>query len=172
MPQITGYPSGSGELDPTVRRASATFKPQPCSLGFMQSDGFNEYLYVQAGAAISAGQAVKITSPPAGTLLVGNSGQANAAVAFVSVVPTAAAVNQPMIGVANVAFNSGDWGYIIIRGIAQALVNAAVTAGVVLVSDAAGAGQLNTAAATDLAGAKACTALTAASGGLAFVYLQ
>lgn len=159
MGLITGYPSGSGELDPTHRVASTG--KQLCALGFWNSDGLgNEYIYVQAGAAIPINSCVKLAA---------------SATPYAAVIQTTAAAGQPIFGVATAAFSfgtGGDFGFIQIRGVCNALANAAVVAGNLLVQDSTTAGQLQLATATDLAGAKAVHCLVAPVSNVASVLLQ
>jgi hypothetical protein len=110
----------------------------------------NIYMFVQAGAIIPINSAVTLN------------GALNQAIAT-------SAAQQLVVGVADTAFASGDSGWIMTDGVVVALVNAAVVAGNLLVSYAT-AGSLQLAAATDFV-SRGAMALTAASGGLATIYL-
>jgi hypothetical protein len=93
----------------------------------------NTWTYVKAGAAIAAKNAVMCNG---------------SALGWDDVRPTSAA-NQAVVGVADLAFASGDYGFIQTDGIATALVANSTAVGSLLVSSAV-AGVLALAAATDL----------------------
>lgn len=106
----------------------------------------NEYAYVKAGAAISQYEAVKFNGSTLG---------------WDDVRKTAAA-NEVVIGVADAAFASGEYGFIGVRGVFTVKVVAATAAGSALVSSST-AGTLALAVATDLAGQKGAVALATGS---------
>lgn len=111
----------------------------------------NEYTAVKAGATIAVNTPVRL-----------NAG-------YGDVRPTSAA-QQGVIGVANAAFASGDFGWLLTRGQVTCAVVAATPINSLLVTGAV-AGTLEVADATDFAGARGIVQLSAESGGLATVLL-
>lgn len=114
-----------------------------------------EYIYVKAGAAIAQYDACR---------------HAGSALGHDDVRPTSAA-NQLVVGVADTAFASGEYGFIQSRGVAICKVVAATAAGSLLVTNGT-AGTLALATAAELAGASAASAnVTGVAAGSA-VYLK
>lgn len=104
------------------------------NVGFRTQDDIgNEYVYVKAGAAIAANAAVRFQG---------------SALGYDDVRETSA-VNQPVIGVATAAFANGEYGFILVRGIASVKTSGAVAVNVALSSSAV-AGQLAAYAAADI----------------------
>lgn len=94
----------------------------------------NEYTYVKAGAAIAANDAVRMNG---------------SALGWDDVRPTSAA-GQQVYGAATAAFASGDYGYVLTRGVATVKVVVATAAGSPLMTNAT-AGTLVIADATAIA---------------------
>lgn len=137
MPNLSGLPTGA----PVDTENRSTTAQLPIGSVHYDRNG-NEYTYVKAGAAIAQYDAV----------LFGGS-----ALGFDDIRPTSA-VNQVVVGAATAAFASGEYGFILTRGVATVKVVASTAAGSPLVSSAT-AGTLALAVATDLAGAKSAVAL-------------
>ena len=98
FPFPQGIAGGSGFSESSNRSQTQTGK-----LGATAIDPItnNIYMYVKAGAAIAATDAVRFQG---------------SALGFDDVRPTSA-VNQPIIGIADVAFASGDYGWILVNGV-------------------------------------------------------
>lgn len=143
---MNGYPVS----DSTYRTQSAS----AIALGTTAVDPKtgNIYQFVKAAGVIPINSAV--------TLGTG---------ALLNTIVATSAANQLCMGVADTAFANGDSGWVMTDGVVVCLVNAAVAAGNLLVTFAT-AGSLQLAAATDFV-SRGIQAMTAASGGLATVYL-
>lgn len=113
----------------------------------------NEYTYVKAGADIAQYDAVRF---------------AGSATGYDDVRPTSAA-GQVVIGAATAAFTSGQYGYILTRGVATVKVVVATTAGVALVPNAT-AGTLAVAQATDTTFSNAVALVTGVAAGSAVAF--
>jgi hypothetical protein len=110
----------------------------------------NEYIYVKAGASIAQYDAVRFSG---------------SALGYDDVRPTSA-VAQVVLGSADAAFASGDYGFILHKGIGTVKVAVGTAAGSSLVSSAT-AGTLAIAAATDLAYRPAVALVTGVAAGSA-----
>lgn len=122
----TTFPCDSADRSTTAK----------CPLGTRAWDASgNEYVYVKAGSAIGALQAVEF---------------AGSALGFDDVDPTSAA-DRYVLGAANgTAFDAGDYGFILTRGVTTVLATDAIAAGAPVASSAT-AGLLAAAGATSLA---------------------
>jgi len=142
MAQLTGlggaYEAGNSEDRTTTAKAQ---------LGALAYDKLgNEYRYVKAGAAIAAGDAVRFQG---------------SALGFDDVRPTSATL-QTVVGVALTAFASGEFGFVLRRGIGSVKTTGSVAANIGLASSGT-AGTLATTAATDTADLAATVLVSAAS---------
>lgn len=108
MARLTGLLSGyPGD---TTRRTTTKELP----LGTLAYDELgNEYVYVKAGAAIAINKAVTFTL---------------SALGMDDVVATSA-VDQHILGVATTAFASGEYGFVLKRGVARVLATNNIAAG-------------------------------------------
>jgi len=121
---------------------------------WIEEDG-TEYTYVKAGAAIAAGDAVKIDTSDTTNLPF-------------TVIKTSAATSK-MVGVAESAFTSGYYGWIVTKGRVEANVATSVAAGDGLIPTST-AGRLGTYANTDVVNIGAY-GLEAEASNLADVYV-
>lgn len=128
MAQLTGLPVGlAGD---TTKRSTTALN----DLGAKGYDALgNEYTYVKAGAAIAQYDACRMNG---------------SALGYDDVRPTSAA-GQVVLGAAQNAFSSGDYGFLLTRGVGTCKVVAATAAGVALVPNGT-AGTLALAAAADI----------------------
>ena len=116
MAQLTG-PAVTFPIDSTDRSTTAKV---PVGTRAVTADG-REYVYVKAGAAIAAKDAVRFAGSAAG---------------FDDVRPTSA-TQQFVIGAADgTAFDSGDYGFILTKGVTTVLATDAIAAGACVGSSA------------------------------------
>lgn len=147
------YPGGKPGL---IAKGSSTARSAtqhlPIGTRAIDADG-NEYLYVKAGGAIAATDAVAAGST------TGLSG----------VVQTAnTATGAPWIGVGHAAFANNEYGFIQTRGVAS-VKTGNITAGATVIAKTT-AGTLNDAAATDWS-CKWAQAVSDDSGGVANIFM-
>lgn len=141
MAQISGPAIGVAVGDTNQRDTV-----QKAPLGSTAQDKLgNVYRYVKAGASIAAFDAVRFQGSTLG---------------FDDVRPTSAAA-QPVVGIAQAAFASGDYGYVLIDGVGSCKTTGSVAANVQLVSSGT-AGTLAAYANTDIT-APAVTVLVSAA---------
>lgn len=148
MAQIIGYP-GAYAVGDTSQRDTVQKLPLG-SVGY-DADG-KEYRYVRAGAAIAANDAVRFQG---------------SALGFDDVRPTSA-VQQSVVGVALAAFASGDYGWVLRRGVGSVKTTGAVAVGTTLATGAT-AGTLAAAAATDVNDVGATVLVNSASPQVCFI---
>jgi hypothetical protein len=115
----------------------------------------NEYTFVKAGAAIAAADAVRFNGSATG---------------FDDIRPTSAAGQYVVGAAAGTAFSSGDYGFILSRGVATVKVVVSTAAGSVLVTNGT-AGTLALATATELAGSRGAVALVTGVAAGSAVYI-
>jgi len=113
-----------------------------------------EYTYVKAGAAIAAKEAVNFQL---------------SALGFDDVRKSAAAVDKFVLGLADTAFSSGDYGWVLTRGVGVTLLGSGVAAGDLLSTSGAAAGTLIKCANTAV-GNRPLVCLVAESSGEGTVY--
>jgi hypothetical protein len=125
-------------------------------LGSKQEDNIgNEYRYIKAGAAIAQYDAVRLSG---------------SALGFDDVRPTSA-INQVVIGAATAAFASGDYGYILTKGVATVKTVVSTAAGSQLVSNGTAGTLAIAVAANDLAVRPAVALVTGVAAGSAVALL-
>jgi hypothetical protein len=113
-----------------------------------------EFLYIKAGASISANDAVIFSGSALGY----------------DAVITSSAVDQFVIGVAEAAFASGDYGFVKTKGVVTCKVTVATAAGSMLVSDAV-AGTMKLATATSFSSGRGAVALVTGVAAGSGIYL-
>lgn len=144
-----GVAGGASRADSTTRSQTGLGVP----VGTKAYDvAGNEYTAVKAGAAINVNEPVRLN-------------------AGLSDVRATSAAQQNVIGVADAAFASGDFGWILSRGSVTCKVVGATAINSLLVTGAVAA-TLELADATDFAGARSIAQLSAEAGGLATIYLS
>lgn len=144
-----GVAGGFAQGDSTTR--SQTAPPYP--LGTLARDASgNEYTLVKAGAAIAVNEAVRF----------------NAGLGDVRVT---SATQQLVFGVADAAFASGDFGWLLTRGSVTCKVVAATAINSLLVTGGTAA-TLQLATAAEFAGSRGAVQITAEAAGLATVRLS
>ena len=152
MANLTG-PSETFPIDSTWRGQANDFGI-PLGTKARSANG-NEYTFVKAGAAIAAADACRFGGSATG---------------FDDIRPTSAAA-QYVIGAADgTAFASGDFGFLMTRGVSTVKVVNATAAGSVLVTNGT-AGTLALATASELAGSRDAVALVTGVTAGSAVYL-
>lgn len=111
----------------------------------------NEYVYVKAGAAIALNDACRFAGSTLG---------------FDDIRPTSAA-QQTVFGVATTAFASGEYGFLLVRGVATCKVIVATAAGSALVSGATAGTLALSVVGTDFANRPAVALVTGVAAGSA-----
>lgn len=152
-PLGSNFPGGVGSskaTDDSTRR-SQTGLGVPVGTKAYDLAG-NEYTAVKAGAAIAINEAVTFN-------------------AGLSDVRKTSADEQMVLGVADTAFASGDFGWLLTQGLVTCKVIAATAINSLLSSGATG-GTLKLSVAATLAGARGAVQVTAEAAGLASVYLR
>lgn len=138
-----------------TRTTTAQFPLGAKYVGVDPSTGLQaEFTYVKSGANIALNDAVRF---------------AGSALGYDDVRPTSAA-NQVVLGGATAAFTSGDYGFVLTRGVCTVKVVVATTAGVNLVSNGT-AGTLAVAQATDTTSGQAVALVTGVAAGSAVAFL-
>lgn len=148
MAEFVGHPNA------IASNSTKTSTTQKLPLGTKAFDANgNEYTYIKAGAAIAQYDAVRFNGSAAG---------------YDDVRPTSAA-GQVVIGAAQVALASGEYGWILSRGVGTVKVVVATAAGSALVPNAT-AGTLALAQATDVTFSSAVALVTGVAAGSAVAF--